>query len=168
MRKFILAAILAMVTQTSAALAANNPPAESLRAADFLLGTWTCTHQEGDITGTYTTHYEKALSDAWIKETYDFAATSAEPAMQGEWFIGYDPRVNEWIRFGAMSDGLYFAMVGTHANDTWSWTYALPGKANPGKTVYTKLSPTQYTIVGPSYPINGTMVTEHHVCNKSS
>lgn len=31
---------------------------------------------------------------------------------------------------------------------------------------FTKKSDTEYTIDGPSYPENGTVVTEHHICRK--
>jgi len=149
----------------SSAVAANVP--QEMTAAEFLIGTWNCRHTFGDDGGIYTTTYEKALDGMWLRQQYDFAATRTEPAMQGEYFIGYDERVGRWIRIGAMSDALYFAMVGTRTGDVWSWGYVLPGKTASGAVLYTKKSDTEYVVDGPTYPRNGTPITEHHWCTKA-
>jgi hypothetical protein len=157
-------AIAFLIFQVSAR--ADKSSQSEMDAAQFLVGTWSCTHTEGGVSGPYTTTTVKSLGNAWLKQTYDFAATANGPAFQGEWYVRYDERVHHWVRFGALSDGMYFAMIGKRTNDTWSWTYVLPG---PGAiAVFVKKSNSEYTIDGPSYAINGTPVTEHHVCNKAS
>ena len=57
-----------------------------------------------------------------------------------------------------------YGMLGTRADNVWSWSYVLPGPA--ARAVWTKQSDTEYTVDGPSYPANGKRVTEHHRCRK--
>jgi len=139
-----------------------------MQAAQFLLGTWSCKHTVGDFAGTYTTIYESSLGDLWLKQTYDFPATSDQPAVHAEYFLEYDPRspVQHWVRFGAHSNGQYYGMVGKRAGNVWSWSYVLPGPS--GSVVWTKRSDSEYAIDGPSYSQNGKQVTEHHTCRKAS
>lgn len=158
--------VLALVASPCGAVASNVP--QEMTAADFLVGTWNCKHTFGDDGGTYTTTYEKAYGGTWLRQQYDFAPTRTEPAVQAEYFIGYDERVGRWVRFGAMSDALYFAMVGTRTGDVWSWGYVLPGKTADGAVLYTKKSDTEYAVDGPTYPLNGKTITEHHQCTKTS
>jgi hypothetical protein len=139
---------------------------QELQSAQFLVGTWNCSHSVGDFSGTYTTAVAKSLGNLWLKQTYDFPATGEGGAVQAEYFIGYDARSQRWVRFGAMSTGQYFAMVGTRADNVWKWNYVLPGQS--GSAVYTKKSDSQYTVDGPSYTENGKPVTEHHSCRKSA
>jgi len=144
---FVAVAMGLLIFQVSAG--ADQISQKEMDAAQFFVGTWSCAHTEGGVTGPYTTTIVKSLGNAWLKQTYDFAATANEPAFQGEWFLRYDERVHHWVRFGALSDGMYFAMTGKRTNDTWSWTYVLPG---PGATaVFVKKSDSEYTIDGPSY-----------------
>ena len=143
--------------------------ADEMNAARFFVGTWNCSHSEDSgQAGTYRTTYASVLGDRWLKQTYDFPATTTDPALQGEWFTGFDARTQRWVRFGAMSDGLYFAMLGTRTGDAWSWSYVLPSKSEQGATTYTKTSDASYTVVGPTYPVNGKMITEHHICNRAN
>lgn len=140
---------------------------QEMQSAQFLVGTWSCSHTVGDFSGTYTTTFATVLGNLWLKQTYDFPASGERAgAVRAEYFIGYDPRGPRWVRFGAMSTGQYFAMVGKRAEDTWSWTYVLPGQS--GSAVYAKKSDSEFTVEGPSYPENGKVVTEHHTCRKSS
>jgi hypothetical protein len=139
---------------------------QEMQFAQFLVGTWNCAHTVGDFSGTYTTTVASALGNRWLRQTYDFPATSEGAAVRSEYFIGYDPRGQRWLRLGAMSDGMYFAMVAKRTGDTWSWGYVLPGTT--GNAVYTKKSDTEFTVDGPSYPSNGKTVTEHHTCRKAS
>lgn len=140
---------------------------QEMQSAQFLVGTWSCSHTVGDFSGTYTTAFAKALGNFWLKQTYDFpAAGERAGAVHAEYFIGYDARSQRWVRFGAMSTGQYFAMVGKRGDNVWSWNYVLPGQS--GSAVYTKKSDSDYTVDGPSYTENGTPVTEHHTCRKSS
>jgi hypothetical protein len=155
---------IALLLIASPAHAQSSTPAEG-RALDFLLGTWNCAHTVGDFSGTYTTTFTKVLGDRWIRQTYDFPASASRAAVQGDFLIGYDGRNQRWLRTGAMSDGLYFTMVGKHRDDAWYYGYLLPGTA--GSAVYTKQSNLEYTVDGPSYPENGRMVTEHHRCTKT-
>jgi hypothetical protein len=165
-KNLVLLAALAtgvLIFQTS--VRADQSSQKETDAAHFLLGTWKCTHTEGAVSGLYTMTVEKALGDNWLKQTYDFAATTAEPAFHGEWYMRYDDRVHHWVRFGALSDGMYFAMTGNRTKDTWSWSYVLPG---PGATtVFVRKSDSEFTVDGPSYVMNGTPVSEHHVCRNT-
>lgn len=162
-----VAAIATLLVVRPSAAQVRPTAQEEQQAAQFLVGTWSCAHTVGDFSGTYTTTFANALGDQWLKQTYDFPATRERAAgTQADYFIRYDPRVPQWVRFGAMSDGMYFAMVGKRAGNVWSWSYVLPGRS--GSAVYTKQSDSEFTIDGPSYPENGKMVTEHHTCRKSS
>jgi len=138
-----------------------------LDTSNYLVGTWNCAHTFGDDSGTYTTTYEKVFGGVWLKQTYSFAATRTEPAMQAEYFVGYDGNAKQWVRFGIMSDAMYFAMVGKRNDNTWSWGYVLPVQTKSGAVIYTKQSDTHYTIDGPTYPRNGVVITEHHDCTKA-
>ena len=135
-----------------------------LHALDFLIGTWSCADKVGDFSGVYSTTFTKVLGDRWIRQIYAFPAREGRAPVQGDFLIGYDPRNQRWLRTGAMSDGLYFTMVGTLRDNAWYYGYVLPGTA--GSAVYTKKSDSEYTVDGPEYPENGRMVTEHHRCTK--
>ena len=140
---------------------------EEAQSAQFFIGTWNCAHTVGHFSGTYTTTIANSLDNRWLKQTYAFPGTSDGAApVHAEYFIGYDPRNARWIRLGAMSDGLYFAMVAKRDGNSWPWTYVLPGQG--GSAVYTKKSDSLYTVDGPTYVENGKQVTEHHTCRKSS
>jgi hypothetical protein len=163
----IAAAAATMLLSTSfSARGAPMTQRDAMRSAQYLVGTWNCAHTVGDFSGTYVTTFSTALEDRWLKQTYDFPATKTEPAVHAEYFFGYDPRVNRWVRFGAHSNGMYFGMKSTSIGEgTISYAYVLPGTS--GNAVWTKKSDRQYTVDGPSYPQGGTVVTEHHVCRKA-
>ena len=149
------------------ALAAGPASAQTeMHAAQFFVGKWNCAHAVGEFSGTYTTTYTSALGGSWIKQQYDFPAAGGDAPVHAEYFLGYDVRVDRWVRFGAHSNAQYYGMLGTRADNVWSWSYLLPGPA--ARTVWTKQSDTEYTVDGPSYPANGKMVTEHHTCRKVS
>lgn len=74
--------------------------------------------------------------------------------------------VPQLVRFGAHSNAMYFGMVGKRSENVWSWNYVLPGRS--GSVVWTKKSDTEYAVDGPTYPQDGKMVTEHHICKKSA
>jgi hypothetical protein len=161
-RFFALPAALLLLTLPAYGQATG--PA-GIRALDFLIGSWTCAHTVGDFSGTYSTIFTRVLGDRWIRQIYAFPADERRAAVQGDFLIGYDPRNQRWLRTGAMSDGLYFSMVGTQRGNAWYYGYVLPGTA--GSAVYTKKSDSEYTVDGPEYPENGKMVTEHHRCTKT-
>jgi hypothetical protein len=162
----IRALVAALSLVTSFQVRAQLSPSQEMQHAQFFVGTWSCAHTVGDFSGTYKTTITYALDNRWLKQTYEFPATSAGAApVSAEYFIGYDPRNARWIRLGAMSDGLYFAMVAKRSGNTWSWTYVLPGQG--GSAVYTEKSDSLYTVDGPTYSQNGKPVTEHHTCRKS-
>ena len=161
------AALAALLLALPADAEAAPSPAEAMRSVHYLVGTWNCAHTVGDFSGTYTTSFAGALGGQWLKQRYDFPATSTEPAWYGEFYFGYDGRVPRWVRFGAMSTGQYFGMVSKDAGVTsMAWDYRLPG--SPARATWTKRSDAEFTIDGPSYPENGKLVTEHHTCKKSS
>jgi hypothetical protein len=145
---------------------AQQPSDPEKQFANFFLGTWHCADTVGDYAGTYTTNITRTLDNTWLKQTYEFPVSSALPkGLRGEYLIGFDPRIQKWVRFGAMNDGMYFAMVGTRKGDTLSYGYVLPGTS--GSAVYARRSATQYTVLGPTYQENGKQVTEHHGCRKA-
>ena len=162
--------MIALVAATFFAAAPNvrgqSTARDEMQSAQFFVGAWNCAHTVGDFSGTYRTTIANSLDGRWLKQTYDFPGTSegATP-VRAEYYIGYDARKKEWVRFGAMSDGLYFVMVAKRTGNSWSWTYVLPGQG--GSAVYTKQSDSQYTVDGPTYMQNGKQVTEHHTCRKS-
>lgn len=162
----LLMAIFLFVSGSRAATAA---PSSEMSSAQFFIGTWNCSHTaDSEQAGMYTTSYTSVLGERWLKQTFNFPASITDPAMSGEWFVGYDSKRQRWVRFGAMSDGMYFAMLGSRNGDTWSWSYVLPGRSEANETIYTKISDLQYKVDGPSYPVNGKLITEHHLCNKVS
>src|SRR5260370_35616976 len=92
-----LAALAIVVLATSAQ--AQVPPAapHEIQAAEFLVGTWNCSHQVGSFSGTYTTSFAKVLGDLWLKQTYAFPATADRSgAAQAKYLIGYDRRAQRW------------------------------------------------------------------------
>ena len=166
-RTSIMLMAIATVLAARPASAQTRPTAqEEMHTAQFLVGKWNCAHTVGDFSGTYTTRYASALESTWIQQLYDFPAAGGDAPVHAEYFLGYDVRVDRWVRFGAHSNAQYYGMVGTRADKVWSWSYVLPGPA--ARAVWTKQSDTEYTVDGPSYPANGKMVTEHHTCRKVS
>ncbi len=157
--------VFAVVLIAAPASAQTMPTAQQeMQSAQFLVGKWSCTHTVGDFSGTYTTTYASVLGSAWLEQTYDFPVTREDAAVHADYFLGYDIRVDRWVRFGAHSNAQYYGMLGTRADNVWSWSYVLPGLS--GRAVWTKKSDAEYTVDGPSYPANGKRVTEHHSCRK--
>ena len=168
-------AVMAMVFALLVPLYATPTTQQELASVNYLVGTWDCNHTVGDFAGKYRTTYSKTLGDMWLKETYDFppqkVGKEEELAITAETLMGYDERRQAWVRFFANSKGQYFAIRMTDTGTGWTWKYisffkrTTPETADPDATL-TKKSDTQYVIDGPSYPLNGTQVTEHHTCNK--
>jgi hypothetical protein len=162
----LIAALATMLLAAPSRASAETTAKQALGEVRYLVGTWDCRHTVGDFSGTYRTSFADALEGAWLKQRYDFPATKTAPAWYGEFFFGYDGRVPRWVRFGAMSTGQYFAMVSEDAGVArMTWQYRLPGA---GSATWTKRSDREFSIDGPSYPENGKLVTEHHVCTKAS
>ena len=138
---------------------------QRMASVDYLIGTWSCAHKVGTYSGTYTTNYSKVLGDRWLKETWDFPGVTAEALM------GYDEARQAWVRFFANSRGQHFEVRMTDVPDGWTFKYATffartrPETPEPDAT-FTKKSDTDYVIDGPTYPREGTLVTEHHACHK--
>ena len=107
---------------------------------------------------------ERGAIDTVVVAFTDMQGRLLGKRLHAEYFLGYDVRVDRWVRFGAHSNAQYYGMVGKRADNVWSWSYVLPGPS--GSAVWTKQSDVEYTIDGPSYPKNGTLVTEHHRCRK--
>ncbi len=158
-----LATVLAVVPASAQTRAHDK---DEMQFAQFFVGKWDCKHTVGDFSGTYTTTYTSALGGEWIEQVYDFPATASDASVHADYFLGYDVRVNQWVRFGAHSNAQYYGMLGTRADNVWSWSYVLPGLS--GRAVWTKRSDTEYAVDGPTYPQNGRLVTEHHTCRKVS
>ena len=139
-RIFGLFAALGVTVLAGSSGASAAPTAqEGMGSIQFLVGTWNCAHTVGDFSGTYVETFAKALDGRWLKQTYEFPATSTEPAVRAEYFFEYDQRVPRWVRFGAHSNGQYYGMYSTSAGaTTWAWNYVLP--TSKGTSTWTKRS----------------------------
>lgn len=174
-------AVLAMLSVTAIPRRSNATPPEKataqqkIQSVDYLVGTWNCTHTVGTFSGTYTTTFSKVLGDLWLKQTYDFpprkTADHNDPRITAEALMGFDESRQTWIRFFANSLGQYFAIRMTDTKNGWAWKYSTffvrtkPETAEPDAHFIRK-SNTEYMIEGPTYPEDGTLVTEHHTCHK--
>ncbi|TMG81573.1 MAG: hypothetical protein E6H67_00860 [Betaproteobacteria bacterium] len=170
-----LPALAATFVVASTCAAASPAALQKVSSFQYLVGTWNCTHTVGTFSGAYTTTYANTLGNLWLKQTYEFPSAQnagIEPAVRAEYLMGYDERRQAWVRFGAMSNGQYFAIRMTETGDGgWSWKYVSFFKTqtteSPGSdATLTKKSDSEYAVDGPSYEQNGTRVTEHHVCKK--
>jgi hypothetical protein len=139
----------------------------------YLIGTWTCTYSVGDQRGSYSTTWSTALDGLWFRQTYDQPQQARADAFKAEYLIGYDERHRQWVRFGAMTTGQYFAIRMTETPTGWGWKYvSFFPRTRPESAEYdatlTRKSDALYAVDGPTYPnASGTMVTEHHVCRKT-
>lgn len=157
-------------------------PHDAVAAHRYLVGTWQCTYTVGNVAGSYTTTWTTALDDTWLKETYDQPPVRTAmmkgdkldaAGFRAEYLMGYDPRHDAWVRFGAMTTGQYFAIRMTPTpNGGWTWKYQSffprrrPESAQPDAT-FARKSDVLYTVDGPTYPNEqGATVTEHHICRK--
>jgi hypothetical protein len=152
-------------------LAAPVEQQQKVASARWLLGTWKCEDTVGAFKGTYATTWSAALGDQWLRQTYDFPARDGRPPQQAEVLMSYDPRRQFWVRFFAMSDGMWFAIRMTQTDSGFDWKYVSLSKDRkpeaPGSdATLTRRSDTEYAIDGPTYPQNGAPVTEHHICRK--
>jgi hypothetical protein len=147
---------------------------EKMASVDYLIGNWSCDHTVGTFAGKYTTKYVKVLGDLWLKQTYDFPPKQFggdnERPVTAEALIGYDENRGQWVRFFATSTGEYFPLRMKETGNGWAYRYisffgSKPDTANADAT-FAKKSDTEYLIDGPTYPENGTQVTEHHSCRK--
>lgn len=164
---------LALIAGFGASAQAVNTSRAELQSRQFLIGTWNCSYTVGPRGGTYTTNWSNALSNRWLKQTYNQPPSGNEPGFLAEYLIGYDEARQAWVRFGAMTTGQYFAIRMTDTkNDGWAWKYVsffsrrLRATSRPD-TTFTKRSNVEYAVDGPTYPAGGKMVTEHHICRKS-
>jgi len=148
---------------------------EKMATVDYLVGTWSCDHTVGTFAGKYKTTYTKVLGDLWLRETYDFPPRQFgenEAAITGEALIGYDEEKQGWVRFLAVSNGLYFPIRMTDTANGWSYKYinyfakTIRQEPPEGDARFSKKSDSEYSIDGPTYPENGKQVTEHHSCHK--
>jgi hypothetical protein len=156
----------AVVLLASSSVSAAPSVDEAMQSVQYLVGTWDCAHTVGDFSGTYVMTFAKGFSDRWLKQTLDFPASATAPVVHSEYFLGYDPRLPGWVRFGAHTNGQYYAMrTKNTGGEPWTWQYVLPGAS--GSVTWTKKSDTEYAMDGPEYAQNGKLVTEHHVCRKS-
>jgi hypothetical protein len=172
---FAAAAAATTILSASAAAQAAETAQQKIAAAQYLVGTWSCTHTVGTFSGPYTTTYASILGNLWLRQTYDFSAPQTQEKAQpvhGEFIMGYDEPRQAWVRFGAMSTGKYFPIRMTETGDGgWSWKYVSFFKTSNPETpgsdaTFTKKSDAEYVVDGPSYISNGTRVTEHHICKK--
>jgi hypothetical protein len=174
----VAAIILAMPLHEGAASSAQQKTAtaqQKMASVDYLVGTWSCDHTVGTFSGKYKTTYTKVLGNLWLKQTYDFPPQQftghTEPAVTAEALIGFDERRQAWVRFFANSTGQYFSIRMADTGNGWSYKYVSFFKTTKPETLdadatFTKKSDTEYLLDGPTYPENGTQVTEHHSCHK--
>jgi hypothetical protein len=170
-----LAAAAATLLAASTAAHAAPTARQKIASAQYLVGTWNCAHTVGAFSGTYKTTYTNVLGNLWLRQISDFPPkqiNGSAPAVQAEFIMGYDEGRQAWVRFGALSNGDYFAIRLTDAGDgVWSYKYISFSSSRKPETpgsdaTFTKKSDTEYVVDGPSYEENGTPVREHHVCKK--
>lgn len=147
-------------------------PRDAVNEHAYLIGTWKCSFTVGDEGGDYTTTWSRALDGMWLEQTYDQPRQPHAEYFKAHYFVGYDPRYDQWVRFGVMTTGQYFLIRMTDTPSGWGWRYAGVFKTRrqpPGyDTVFARKSDSSYTVDGPTYPGDkGTMVTEHHRCRKA-
>jgi hypothetical protein len=93
--------------------------------------------------------------------------------VQAEFLMEYDDRAQTWVRFGALSNGDYFAIRISDAPDgSWRYKYVSFFKQTSPETpeddaVFSRKGDSEYTVDGPSYKENGVLVREHHTCKKA-
>ena len=148
---------------------------QKLGSTDYLIGTWDCAHTVGAFSGTYRTTYARVLGGQWLQQSYDFPAQISagrnEPSSTAVALMGFDEGRQTWVRFFANSGGQYFPIRMTDTGTGWAWKYstffvrAKPESPGADATL-TRKSDSEYVIDGPTYPQNGVVVTEHHVCRK--
>jgi hypothetical protein len=148
---------------------------QEMASAGYLIGNWSCAHQVGTFSGTYKTSFKKVLGGKWLEQTYYFPAQvnqgKKNPASTATALMGYDEGRQTWVRFFANSHGQYFPIRMTDSVNGWAWKYStLFIRKNPetpgADAAFTRKSDREYVIEGPTYPLEGTTVTEHHVCKK--
>jgi hypothetical protein len=171
----LLAVLAVFVTFAPVVRAQDATTARSeLASRSFLLGTWHCRFTVGKEDGAYVTTWAKVLDGLWLRQTYDQPKQPRAAPFKAEYLIGYDERYRQWVRFGAMTTGQYFAIRMTDdGHGGWGWKYEsfFPRK-NPEAAGYdarfTRKSDAVYLVDGPTYPNEtGSLVTEHHVCRKA-
>jgi hypothetical protein len=175
-KAFALAgAALAIASVQSANSQTNVTAQQALASASYLIGTWSCAHTVGTFSGRYTTTYSMALGDHWLKQSWDFPPGNAggdeKTAVTAETLMGYDEGRQTWVRFFANSLGQHFEIRMKDTPSGWSFKYSTfyprtrPETPEPD-AIFARKSDTEYTVDGPTYPLNGTKVTEHHSCHK--
>ena len=146
---------------------------QAIATRAYLLGNWACTFTVGAEGGSYRTTWSQTLDGLWLKQRIDQPAQPHAGAFTAEYLVCYDERHAQWVRFGAMTTGQYFVIRMADTPGGWGWTYIrLFGKQRAARqqydTTFDRTSNASYRIDGPTYPdAKGTMVTEHHRCNKS-
>jgi hypothetical protein len=181
-RNVAVSVVIAVITLATLASSPAAPSPQEKKATaqqkmatvDYLVGTWSCGHTVGTFSGNYKTTYTKVLGNLWLRQTYDFPprqfGSSNETTVTAEALIGYDGNRGQWVRFFATSTGEYFPLRMKETSNGWAFRYisffaSKPETAEADAT-FTKKSDTEYLIDGPTYPENGTQVTEHHSCRK--
>jgi hypothetical protein len=148
-------------------------PREAIDQHFYLIGTWKCSFTVGDQGGDYATTWSRVLDGMWLEQTYDQKQQPHAEYFKARYFVGYDPRYNQWVRFGVMTTGQYLLIRMTDTPGGWGWSYAGVFKTRPSRsgydTVFTRKSDTAYMVDGPTYPGDkGKLVTEHHRCRKTT
>jgi hypothetical protein len=174
MTRFIAIAVVVAGVALSSSPVYSATVQDELQSREFLIGTWNCSYTVGPQTGAYTTTWSNVLDGHWLQQTYDQPTQPRAPGFKAQYFVGYDEKRQAWVRFGAMTTGQYFAIRMNDAGEgNWTWKYVTffnrtkPETPDPDAT-FTKKSDTEYTVDGPTYPMSGRTVTEHHVCRKST
>jgi len=177
-RLFSLSAIAALASVNPASSVDASPTrtaAQAMASVNYLIGTWACAHTVGTFSGRYTTTYSRVLDNRWLRQTWDFPAQNAgqdeQAAVKAETFIGFDEGRQAWVRFFANSLGQHFEIRMMDLPNGWSFKYVSFFPRKKAETpdpdaIFIHKSDTEYTVDGPTYPLNGTPVTEHHSCHK--
>lgn len=168
--------VLALLTLPCLAQTTN----QELRTRQYLVGRWNCTFTVGGREGSYTTVWANALDNRWLTQSIIQPASRGkareitDQGFRSKYFVGYDDEKRQWVRFGAMTTGQYFAIrMRDLPNGSWGWRYisffASNRATRKDDAQFLKQSDSRYIINGPTYPSpSGTLETEHHICTKVS
>lgn len=64
----LFAAVAATFFAASAGAGESPVAQQEIASVQCLVGTWSCAHTVGTVSGTYTTTYSNAFGDFWLKK----------------------------------------------------------------------------------------------------
>ena len=156
MSRFIFAAVcsVGVVAFGGAALAGGTPPssgpAAQLSELDYFNGTWNCSGEAMDKSGTAhpssgTLTVARAFGNQWV--ALEWAGTS-DPNASGVVYQGFDPKLNKFVQLGVSSHGGYGGGLSEgwdKGTFVWVGEISSPGHAFHFRETITKVSDTSFS-----------------------